>query len=240
MFLRKLCFAVVLAALGTAFAEDSVSAPQNLRLERATYHKITISWEYPEDETQIADFRIYRDGDEIARSVERKFVDTDVTPGNCYEYRIDAVTVGGNASDQSQPLKVKAFESVEFPQHVQVEGIVDSLHDISVENLTAFSLLAAVKAGFESLSGGSLTLNTFDTELISQMIADELELIGVAVPVLTDAERLAAQAELDACLQEGFGGHSIEQVYIQEKLTTLAEKHWAGGYIVSAINLACI
>ena len=204
MFRRNLCFAAVLLAVGV-FAAD-VRAPQELKLERATYHKITISWKYPSDGTRIENYRVYRDGVEIARPVGESFSDAGVLPGRFYEYRVDAVTVGGNASAMSEPLKVKTFDSVEFAQHEQIELVVDSLHDTPAESLTALSLFSAVKAGIESLTGGGVVMNTFDSELISRMISDELEIIRSAAPEWTDAERIAARAELDACLKEGLGG----------------------------------
>ncbi len=235
MFRRNLCFAAVLLAVGV-FAAD-VRAPQELKLERATYHKITISWKYPADGTRIANYRVYRDGVEISRPVGESFSDAGVLPGRFYEYRVDAVTVGGNASAMSEPLKVKTFDSVEFAQHEQIELVVDSLHDTPAESLTALSLFSAVKAGIESLTGGGVVMNTFDSELISRMISDELEIIRSAAPEWTDAERIAARAELDACLKEGFGGNSIEQVYIHDRLTTLAEEHWARGHNQAAAIL---
>ena len=235
MFRRNLCFAAVFLAVGV-FAAD-VRAPQELKLERATYHKITISWKYPSDGTRIANYRVYRDGVEISRPVGERFSDAGVLPGRFYEYRVDAVTVGGNASAMSEPLKVKTFDSVEFAQHEQIELVVDSLHDTPAESLTALSLFSAVKAGIESLTGGGVVMNTFDSELISRMISDELEIIRSAAPEWTDAERIAARAELDACLKEGFGGNSIEQVYIHDRLTTLAEEHWARGHNQAAAIL---
>lgn len=237
MFGRKVWFVAAFFWAAVTFAEDSVPAPEKLKLDRATYHKITISWEYPAENIQIADYRIYRDGAEIARTSEQKFTDSAVEPGNFYEYRIDAVTVGGNASAQSAVLKVKTFDSVEYEQHEQVESLVDSMHSTPVENLTALSLFSAVKAGFESLTGGSLTLNTFDSELISQMISEELELIKAATPDWTDAERIAAQAELDQCMAENFGGNSIEQLYMHSHLTALAEAHWKKGHKQAATIL---
>ena len=163
MFRRNLCFAAVFLAVGV-FAAD-VRAPQELKLERATYHKITISWKYPADGTRIANYRVYRDGLEISRPVGESFSDAGVLPGRFYEYRVDAVTVGGNASAMSEPLKVKTFDSVEFAQHEQIELVVDSLHDTPAESLTALSLFSAVKAGIESLTGGGVVMNTFDSEL---------------------------------------------------------------------------
>lgn len=201
MIWRNLCLAAAFAVTGVLAAENLIDAPQKLELERATYRKITIKWEYPADGTQIAGYRIYRDGKEISRSTETVFTDTGVVPGKYYEYSVDAVTTGGKSSDLSAPLKVKTFDSVDFAQHEQVESIVDSLHDMPAKNLTALSLFSAIQAGFESLTGSSLAMNTFDTELISQMISEELEVIKTAVPDWTDAERIAAQAELDECLK---------------------------------------
>ena len=226
---RNLCLVAALAVTGVLAAENLIDAPEKLKLERATYRKITIKWEYPADGTQIASYRIYRDGKEISRSPETAFTDTGVEPGKYYEYRVDAITTGGKSSDLSVPLKVKTFDSVDFAQHEQVESVVDSLHDMPVENLTALSLFSAVKAGLESLTGSSLTSNTLDSELVSRMITGELEWIKAAAPDWTDAERIAAQAELDRSLKEDFAGNSMEQVYMYDRLTSLAEDHWGRG-----------
>ena len=226
---RNFCLVAAFAVTGAFAAESLIDVPEKLKLERATYHKITIKWEYPSDGTQVATFRIYRDGKEISRSPETAFTDTDVEPGKYYEYRVDAVTVGGKSSDLSVPLKVKTFDSVDFAQHDQVESVVDSLHDMPVKNLTALSLFSAVKAGLESLTGSSLTSNTLDSELVSRMITGELEMIKAAAPDWTDAERIAAQAELDRSLKEDFAGNSMEQVYMYDRLTSLAEDHWGRG-----------
>lgn len=228
--------ASIFMAIGL-WADEAIDSPEKLKLERATYHKITIRWEYPNTGVQITNFLIYRDGVEISQTSDYVYMDTSVEPGKYYEYRIAAVSAGGNISALSAPLKVKTFESVDFSQHTQVETVVDSLHEISTTNLTALALFSAVKTGFESLLGGGITLNTFDTDLITQMISEELELIKAASPDWTDAERIAAQAELDQCLQESFGGHSMEQVYMQERLTRLAEDHWQKGNKQAAIIL---
>ena len=47
MFGRKVWFVAAFFWAAVTFAEDSVPAPEKLKLDRATYHKITISWEYP-------------------------------------------------------------------------------------------------------------------------------------------------------------------------------------------------
>ena len=108
---RILCLVIAFAVTEMFAAEGLIDAPQKLELERATYRKITIKWEYPADETQIANYRIYRDGKEISHSTETVFTDTSVVPGKSYEYSVDAVTTGGKSSNLSTPLKVKTFIS---------------------------------------------------------------------------------------------------------------------------------
>ena len=96
MSFRNLCLSVALLAMIGSAAEELLNAPEKLKLERATYRKISIRWEYPSDGAQIAHFRIYRDGKEISQSPEAIFTDTEVVPGKYYEYQVDAVTVGEN------------------------------------------------------------------------------------------------------------------------------------------------
>ncbi len=217
--------------------ESFTGKPHNLKLERATYHKISFKWESPTDGTQIAFYRVYRNGVAVSEVTQTEFIDSELNPGTNYQYQVEAVAVGGAASEQSLPIAIKTLDAVEFDQHQQVESVVDSLHELPVENLTALSLFSAVKAAFESLTGSGFVMNTFDSDLISDMIREELELIRTAAPEWTDAERIAAQAELDQCLQESFGGNSMEQVYLYDRLTTLAEAHWEKGNAQAATLL---
>lgn len=217
--------------------ESLTDKPHNLKLERATYRKISFKWESPTDGTQIACYRVYRNGVAVREVTETEFIDSDLNPGTRYQYRVEAVAVGGAASEQSLPIAIKTLDSVEFDQHGQVEAVVDSLHGLPVEDLTALSLFSAVKAAFESLTGSGFVMNTFDTDLIGEMIREELELVRTAAPNWTDAERIAAQAELDQCLQESFGGNSMEQVYLYDRLTALAEAHWEKGNAQAATIL---
>lgn len=238
MTFRNLSICVALFGCMIAFATDeSGGRPQNLKLGRATYHKISFTWEYPSDGTQIACYRIYRDGAAITDVTAKEFSESDLAPGTVYRYQVVAITVGGAASEPSPAIVIKTLDSVDFEQHQQVESVVDSLHELPVENLTAVSLFSAVKAAFESLTGSGFVISTFDSDLIGDMIREELELVRTAAPNWTDAERIAAQAELDQCLQESFGGNSMEQVYLYDRLTTLAEAHWEKGNAQAATIL---
>ena len=61
--------------------ESLTGKPHNLKLERATYHKISFKWESPTDGTQIAYYRIYRNGVAVSQVAETEFIDADLTPG---------------------------------------------------------------------------------------------------------------------------------------------------------------
>ena len=44
--------ASIFMAIGL-WADEAIDSPEKLKLERATYHKITIRWEYPNTGVQI-------------------------------------------------------------------------------------------------------------------------------------------------------------------------------------------
>ena len=76
--------ASIFMAIGL-WADEAIDSPEKLKLERATYHKITIRWEYPNTGVQITNFLIYRDGVEISQTSDYVYMDTSVEPGKYYE-----------------------------------------------------------------------------------------------------------------------------------------------------------
>ena len=55
--------------------------PKEIRLEKASYRKITISWQAPDATTQVAHYKIYRDGTELATTTSLNYTDETVQPG---------------------------------------------------------------------------------------------------------------------------------------------------------------
>ena len=134
-------------------------SPKEIRLEKASYRKITISWQAPDATTQVANYKVFRDGTEIATTTALNYTDETVQPGTKYTYKILAVIVGGGDSDFSSELPVKTLKSATFENSQLVENVVDSFHETPKSNLNAVSLISAVKAGFEALLGSNISFS---------------------------------------------------------------------------------
>ena len=204
-------------------------APKEIRLERASYRKITISWQAPDATSQVAHYKIYRDGTELATTTSLNYTDETVQPGTTYTYKILAVIVGGGDSEFSSELPVRTLKSANFENNQLVENVVDSFHDTPKSNLNAVSLISAVKAGFEALLGSNISFSVIDESIVTSVIVEELNWINTVTPELTEAERLAVQAEIDTMMDSSFGGNSFDHMFINQKLTQLGDKHWEAG-----------
>ena len=215
------------------FAQDADFAPVNVRLVRATYTKITIKWQAGSSATQAASYKILRNNSEVGTSTEAQYSDTNLQAGTEYIYKIIAVSSAGENSPASAELKVKTIKSVAFDNSDKVEQMVDQLHDTSTST-TALSLITAIKSGLEGLLNTNISYTCIDSDILNDFVAEELAVIQEVAPELTEAERAAAQTELNNLLNDSFGGNTFEHVYIHSKLTELAEKHWAAGHKTAA------
>lgn len=209
-------------------------APQDLCVKRISYHKMTISWQAPDTTTQIAGYKIYRDGIEIATTTSLNYTDESVNPGTQYRYKVLAALVGGGYSDFSSEVTAQALKSANFDNNNIVEQVVDAFHETPASNINALSLISACKASLETLLGSSVFFSVVDEGIINSMVAEELALINTVAPELTEAEKLAAQAEIDTIMTSAFSGNSFDHVYINQKLTELGEKHWNAGNKIAA------
>ena len=62
-------------------------APKEIRLEKASYRKITISWQAPDATTQVAHYKVFRDGTAITNRVttnKERMVSVMITGPNCH------------------------------------------------------------------------------------------------------------------------------------------------------------
>ena len=209
-------------------------APREIKLERASYRKITISWQVPDATTQIASYKIFRNDNEIATTSSLAYTDESVQPGTSYAYKVVAVIVGGGNSEFSTELPVKTMKSAQFSNSLAMETVADAFHDTPAANLNAVSLLSGVKAGLEALLGSSISFSIIDEAIVTGVVVEELAFISAVAPELTEAERLAAQSELNTMMDESFSGNSFDHMYINVKLTQLGDKHWEAGNKVAA------
>ncbi len=224
------CALVVILA-NMVLAENFV--PKDIKLKRATYRKVTVSWQPPDSLTQIANYKVYRDGSEIATVNALEYTDTNVQPGMMYIYQVKAVTVGGESSDLTGELQIHTLTSAQFENSSVVETAVDSMHDAS-SDLGAVALMSAVKSGLEAVLGTAISFSVIDEEVITELVVEELTFITAVTPALTDAEEIGARAELQQLLENDFSGNTFDHLYINAKLTQIGEMHWARGHVAAA------
>lgn len=234
--MRLVFIAFFLLGFFLSFQVFALNAPVKLAPVQATFKKITIKWQSG-DSGQVYSYKVYRNDSEIATVSDPQYTDSNLNTGTQYIYKVVAVGSGGATSSPSAALTVKTIKSVTFDNSTEVEQVVDSLHPASAGNLTGITLLSAVKSGLEALLGSSITFSSVDSDILTNFIEQELTIIKEVEPAMTDAERLAAQTELDTTLSSGFGGNSFEHVYIQSKLSELAEEHYQKGHKTGAAAL---
>ena len=228
---------VFVAAFFFSVLCSAAVSPSNLHNIRATYTKITIGWQSADDPATVSGYKIYRNGTEIATTTVSQYTDTGLQSGSRYIYTVKAVASDGTISYSSPELAVSTMKSTAFDNSDKVETVVDAMHNTAPNNLTALSLISAVKSGFEAIFGSTITFSVIDDDIFSSFITEELNTIKTVAPQMSEADRLAAQTELSNLLQNSYGGNSFEDVYINGKLTELAEAHWQHGNRDAAIAL---
>jgi hypothetical protein len=73
------------------------SAPDPVVAQPASDH-VTVSWPASSDNVGVAGYRVFRDGALIQTTTATSWVDTEVTAGTSYTYRVDAYDAAGNVA----------------------------------------------------------------------------------------------------------------------------------------------
>lgn len=94
-------------------------SPVALVADGISSKSVMLSWEMPYSEAPVSGFGIFRNGEQIADSVETSYLDTDLAPDTEYTYTVCAYNVNGDQTDPSLPLTVTTaapkIESAAFP-----------------------------------------------------------------------------------------------------------------------------
>ena len=64
-------------------------------------------WEAATDDVMVVEYRVFRDGGEIARTNQLTYTDDTVVEGNTYTYTVRALDVGGNLGPFSNEAVVE-------------------------------------------------------------------------------------------------------------------------------------
>ncbi|WP_341942026.1 glycosyl hydrolase family 8 [Microbacterium sp. LWH10-1.2] len=86
--------------------EKAPSAPVGVTLRAASPFQVNVSWLPSVDDVAVAGYKVFRDGELVARTTTTTFQDAGREPGTTHEYRISAYDAAGNESAKSTPATV--------------------------------------------------------------------------------------------------------------------------------------
>jgi len=82
------------------------SVPMNVEIVTRTSTRVELHWSASVDEQSgVAGYRVYRDGELVASTAETSYVDTSVLPGELYRYRVSAIDTIGTESEGSDSIR---------------------------------------------------------------------------------------------------------------------------------------
>jgi Fibronectin type III domain len=86
------------------------TAPMNLVSNAGSTTQISLVWTPPGDsESEIASYKVYRNGVVVGTPSNPSFRDTGLTEGSSYTYQVSAVTIGGIEGPKSAPTTSSTF-----------------------------------------------------------------------------------------------------------------------------------
>ncbi len=98
------------------------TAPGSLSSTNIDTDRLTLNWNAATDNVAVTGYRIYRDGINIAGSVQPSFTDSGLNSDQTYQYQVSAVDEAGNESTPSAAHSVTTL-AVTQPQSVQLSWV---------------------------------------------------------------------------------------------------------------------
>ncbi|TMR22063.1 hypothetical protein ETD86_12915 [Nonomuraea turkmeniaca] len=105
--------------------EEPPSVPGNLRLSGMTPTSVTLTWDAASDNSGVAGYGVYKDGEKVADQSGRSRTFSGLTPGVPSTYEVDAYDYNGNRSEKSGSLTIAPINDTTPPQApvVRVTGL---------------------------------------------------------------------------------------------------------------------
>ncbi len=91
--------------------------PTNLQIQEGRCFSVRFTWDEASDDIEVYRYKIYRDGQYLARVDGTAYTDIMIDPNTEYEYTVTALDVAGNESEQSTILLVSARKDMVKPYY---------------------------------------------------------------------------------------------------------------------------
>lgn len=147
---------------------ESPTVPANLKAIASTTTTVTLFWDASKDNTEVAGYEIYRDGEFLTTSETNSFTDTGLTPDKSYTYAIKAYDNGGNYSLSSNIVRATT-EPLAINDPTVMSG--GTYHTIAVKDGIVWTW------GYNGY--GQLGDGTFTDKIIPVQAADLQDIVAV-------------------------------------------------------------
>lgn len=118
--------------------EEAPSIPENLHVSSHAAKSITLSWDASTDNSYVAGYDIFRDGEKIGTSYTTSFTDKELTKGVEYSYRIRAFDPSMSYSDFSETI-------MHSPAVTSIEDAYDGSYNVVALRDKSLTLKAVSK-----------------------------------------------------------------------------------------------
>jgi len=116
----------------TTEALPGPSVPDDLVAIAVGPYRIDLVWSPSESESGIEFYRVFRDGNELATTVNTAHEDSNLDPETRYQYRVLAVDILGNESDLSEPASATTEAEPGPPPPRNLTAIAESSTQINL------------------------------------------------------------------------------------------------------------
>ncbi|NMM47244.1 fibronectin type III domain-containing protein [Marinigracilibium pacificum] len=112
----------------TTANDNTAPTPPNLTLGSVTENSISLTWDTPEDNSQIVNYNLYQDGVLLVQVNRNDYTVSGLDPNTIYRYTVRAIDAAGNISDHSNQVTAVTTPNgvyYEYYEHLNSINTVD-------------------------------------------------------------------------------------------------------------------
>ena len=218
------------------FAQNSIPAPEKLKVKQVSHKRVTICWDVPEKTELIRTFKIYRNNIHVGSSVKKEFTDSGLKPGTVYSYKVKGVGDYYKCSDFSNEVITTTLKPLDTENTDIIEKLANKVNPLNGNLNTSKSLIFAVKSGLEAIFNTNINFSQNRISIFEKFVHDELtEIKDSSDKTKFDEKKISK--ELHSFLNYYYGENKFEDVYLNSKLNELAERYWQNQDVKAATQL---
>ncbi|WP_424494222.1 endonuclease [Salinimicrobium sp. GXAS 041] len=197
--------------------EEAPSAPTEVTASEVGYESVTLTWEASTDNSSIARYNIFIDGENTASTTTTSTTISGLTPGTTYSISITAVDLAGNISEASDAIEVTTNEDTEaptIPANLTASTITSNSVSLTWDTSTDNTEISE----YDIYLDGEYSATTSNTAFtISDLEAETTYSVAVLARDIYDNESaLSAAVEVTTATESNNGGGTSSGLFFSE------------------------